>query len=113
MIDSTYIGFMNRLQVMTRRITCTCAACRNVSSLDLKFMVHCGDYLITEIGGESTIFGMAPNFVRNRQWKEPLANLIDWRGYVLITATILQRLNQSAEEFQGHESLLMRSNYMV
>lgn len=51
------------------------------------------------------LLGSAPNFVRNRLWKEPLANTTDWRGYVLITDTTLKHLNQTAEEFQGQEFL--------
>lgn len=105
MIESTYAGFKDRLQAMSRRITCTCAACRNVSSLDLKFIVHHGEYIISEIQGKRTILGSAPNFVRNRQWKGPVASATDWRGYVLITDTTLRHLNQTAEEFQGEEFL--------
>jgi len=102
-IESTYAGFKNRLQAMSRRITCTCAACRNVASLDLKFMVHHGEYIITEAQGRHMVLGSAPNFVRNRQWKESLANTTDWRGYVLITDMTLRHLNQTAEGFQGQE----------
>jgi hypothetical protein len=105
MIESIYAGFKNRLQAMSRRITCTCAACRNVSSLDLKFIVHHGEYLISEIRGRRMLLGSAPNFVRNRLWKEPLADTTDWRGYVLITDTTLKHLDQTAEEFQGQEFL--------
>ena len=47
--------------------------------------------------------GSAPNFVRNRQWKESVANATDWRGYVLITDMTLRHLNQTAEGFQGQE----------
>lgn len=105
MIESTYTGFKNRLQAMSRRITCTCAACRNVASLDLKFMVHHGEYIITEAQGRHMVLGSAPNFVRNRQWKQALASTPDWHGYVLITNTTLNHLDQTAEGFQGQEFL--------
>jgi len=105
LIDSTYIGFKNRLQAMSRRITCTCAACRNVSSLDLKFIVHHGEYIISGIHGNRTLMGVAPNFVRNRQWKEAVSNTTGWRGYVLISGPTLEHLNQIGDEFQGQEFL--------
>jgi hypothetical protein len=105
MIESTYTGFKDRLQTMSRRITCTCAACRNVSSLDLKFIVHHGEYLISELRGRRMLLGSAPIFVRNRIWKEPLTNTTDWRGYVLFTDTTLKHLDQTVEEFQGQEFL--------
>ncbi|MCI0550502.1 MAG: DUF2652 domain-containing protein [Anaerolineae bacterium] len=105
LIDSVYTGFKNRLNAMSRRMTCTCAACRNVSSLDLKFIVHYGEYLFSDIRGKRTLLGLAPTFVRNRKWKEVVANTAGWRGYVLITETGLAHLSQSADRLQGVEFL--------
>lgn len=105
MVESTYIGFKNRLQDMSRRITCTCAACRNVSSLDLKFMVDHGEYMISEIHGTQCLVGLAPDFVRNRHWKESVSKATSWRGYILITEKALSTLDQTADEFQSQKFL--------
>ena len=44
LIESTYAAFKDQQEAIRRRTTCQCNACRNVPSLDLKFMVH---YAIT------------------------------------------------------------------
>lgn len=104
-IGFAYAGFKNRLNAMSRRMTCTCAACRNVSSLDLKFIVHYGEYVFSDIRGKPTLLGLAPTFVRNRKWKEAVANTAGWRGYVLITENGLAHLDQPTDRFQGMEFL--------
>lgn len=40
LIESIYIAFADRRETVRRRTTCTCAACRAIPSLDLKFFVH-------------------------------------------------------------------------
>lgn len=105
LIGFVYTGFKNRLNSMSRRMTCTCAACRNVSSLDLKFIVHYGEYVYSQIQEKRALLGLAPTFVRNRKWKEAVANIVNWRGYALFTNISLAHLNQTTGEFQGLEFL--------
>ncbi len=103
LIDSTYTGFKDRLTAISRRTTCACAACRRVTSLDLKFIVHYGEYVSSQIQERQALLGLVPTFVRNRKWKEPVTNSVGWRGYILFTEMCLANLNRSAEEFQGVE----------
>jgi hypothetical protein len=44
-IESMYVAFRDKQLSMKRATTCTCNACRNIPSLDLKFFLHCGDYI--------------------------------------------------------------------
>jgi len=46
LVESTYVAFRSRREAAHRRTTCTCNACRNIPSLDLKFISHHGDYFI-------------------------------------------------------------------
>src|SRR3989304_6285278 len=64
-----------------RRVTCTCTACRNVTTLDLKFLVHHGEYLTHHIHDYPELLGLAPLFVREREWKEPVAQAVGWGGF--------------------------------
>ncbi len=43
-VESTYVAFRRRLDAVHRRTTCECNACRNIPSLDLKFVAHFGEY---------------------------------------------------------------------
>lgn len=103
LIDSTYTGFKNRLTAISRRTTCTCAACRSVTSLDLKFIVDYGEYVLSQVQERQALLGLVPLFVRNRAWKEPVVNSTAWRGYVLFTETCLVNLDLAAKEFQAME----------
>ena len=43
LMESTYAAFRDKQVSMKRATTCTCNACRNIPSLDLKFIAHHGD----------------------------------------------------------------------
>lgn len=103
LIESTYNGFKSNLLVISDHITCTCAACRNVTSLDLKFIVHYGEYILSSVQQKELLIGSDPTFVRNRHWKESVAALAGWRGYVLFTESCLVCLHLPIDEYPGNE----------
>jgi hypothetical protein len=101
LIKATYFEFQNDLIVISDHVTCTCAACRNVTSLDLKFIIHYGEHIWSSVQEKQILFGLDPTFVRNRKWKESVSVSVDWRGYVLFTEPCLTRLHLPTDEFQG------------
>lgn len=105
LIESTYAGFKDRLVSISRHVTCNCSACRNVINLDLKFMLHYGEYMPQHVGEYHELLGGAPNFVRRREWKEVVANSVGWRGYVLFSEVSLEQLNILPENLEGTEFL--------
>ena len=48
LIESTYVAFRQRTKNVRRHTTCDCRACNNISTLDLKFIVHHGDFAHAE-----------------------------------------------------------------
>ena len=46
LVEGTYLAFRDRQLAIQRRTTCACNACHNIPSLDLKFIVHHGEYLL-------------------------------------------------------------------
>lgn len=44
--ESCYFDFTSRLLNMTRSTTCTCDACAEIGSLDLKFVAHYGTFIV-------------------------------------------------------------------
>jgi hypothetical protein len=101
LIEAAYMEFKNNLTVISDHITCTCAACRDVTSLDLKFMIHYGEYILSSVQERQILYGLDPTFVRNRGWKESVSSSVGWRGYVLFTEQCLARLHVPSDEFQG------------
>jgi len=103
LIQATYIEFKTNLRAISNHITCTCAACRNVTSLDLKFMIHYGEYILSNVQENQILYGSDPTFVRNREWKQSMSTSVGWRGYILFTEPCLASLDVSANIFQAKE----------
>src|SRR5512141_1420505 len=91
MIESTYVAFKDQQEAIRRRTTCKCNACRNIPSLDLKFMVHYGDYILQSIGGYGEMVGTDVNLV-HRLLKNHVADANGWRGYALFTDQALSHI---------------------
>jgi hypothetical protein len=69
---------------MQRNTTCTCNACRNIGQLDLKFIVHHGDYVLQTIGARRELQG--PELIRaHRLLKNDVTRATGIRAYALIT----------------------------
>jgi hypothetical protein len=103
LIEDTYVAFKGNLTEISNHITCNCAACRDVNSLDLKFMIHYGEYILSSVQDKPMLYGLDPTFVRNRGWKEVVSVSVGWRGYVLFTAPCLTNLHVPADKFQGEK----------
>jgi hypothetical protein len=103
LVEETYFEFKSNLIEISSHTTCTCTACRNVTSLDLKFMIHYGEYILSSVQGKPMLYGLNPTFVRHRGWKEAVSDSVGWRGYFLLTEQCLASLDIPADEFQGIE----------
>ena len=91
LIESTYGAFKDQQEAIRRRTTCTCNACRNIPSLDLKFMAHHGDYFFQSIGGQHEMIGTDVNLI-HRLLKNHVAEATGWRGYALFTDQALAQV---------------------
>lgn len=98
LVESTYAAFRGRLGAISRRTTCTCKACLAIPSLDLKFIVHFGEYVLQSVAGTSKPLGPAVTLL-HRLVKNHVSEVTGWRAYALFTADCLARLGL------GHEGL--------
>ena len=103
LIESTYIGFKNRVAEISQNRECSCKACREVGTLDLKFAVHYGDFALQEFQNHLVLMGLAPLFILKRKWKEAVAASTDWRGYALFTEDSLKQLNLHPDDLEAVE----------
>ncbi len=101
LIERTYVAFRNRLQSSHRRIMCTCKACNTMSSLDLKFFIHCGEYIRRKIGGTMDLLGNDVNLV-HRLMKNSGTEKTGWRGYALFTHSVLEKVGLEADGLVEH-----------
>ncbi|MEW5940358.1 MAG: DUF2652 domain-containing protein, partial [Chloroflexota bacterium] len=63
LIEATYVEFRRRRDSSLRATTCACRACQSMSSLELKFFVHHGDYMVQSIAGIRELVGSDVNLI--------------------------------------------------
>jgi hypothetical protein len=97
-IDKTYLAFREKALTLYRGATCPCRACRALPTLDLKFMVHHGEYLIQQVAGTKHLLGTDVNLI-HRLAKNHVAESTGWKGYALFTNQGLERLQTDKTSF--------------
>lgn len=97
-IDKTYLAFREKALALYRGATCPCRACRALPTLDLKFMVHHGEYLIQQVAGAKHLLGTDVNLI-HRLAKNHVAEYTGWKGYALFTNQGLERLQTDKSSF--------------
>jgi hypothetical protein len=98
LIDQTYLAFRDKALTLYRGATCPCRACQALPTLDLKFMVHHGEYLIQNVAGVRHLLGTDVNLI-HRLAKNHVAESTGWKGYALFTDQGLERLQTEKTSF--------------
>jgi class 3 adenylate cyclase len=98
LIDDTYRAFRDQADTLYTHATCSCNACRAIPSLDLKFMVHHGQFIIQQIAGIKDLLGADVNLV-HRLMKNHVAETTGWQGYALFTAPGLDAIHADRAAF--------------
>lgn len=96
LVESTYTAFRDRQTDIRRATTCTCRACQHIPSLDLKFIVHHGDYILQQVRGIREMVGSDVNLV-HRLSKNHVTEATGWRAYLMITEPCLNHLELKLE----------------
>ncbi|HEY2980030.1 MAG TPA: DUF2652 domain-containing protein [Anaerolineales bacterium] len=94
MIESTYIAFRKALDLMILNTTCTCAACRNLKNLDLKFFIHCGSYTIQSVGQFRELLGHDVNLL-HRLAKNHIREQTGLVAYAAYSQAVIDRMGLS------------------
>jgi hypothetical protein len=97
LIETTYMAFRDRQTDIKRSTTCTCRACQNIPSLDLKFILHHGDYILQQVRGIREMVGSDVNLV-HRLSKNHVTEATGWRAYLMITEACLTHLDLKLED---------------
>lgn len=93
-IESIYIAFRDKQFSMKRATTCTCNACRNIPSLDLKFFLHCGEFFQQKVANIKELVGSDVNLV-HRLTKNHVTEATGWRAYMMFTEQCLKHISLS------------------
>jgi hypothetical protein len=103
LLEATYIAYKDQLRQVSRVRTCGCNVCRNASKLDLKFALHFGEYIPNEFQKKFDLIGLAPYFIRKREWKQPVKQATNWRGYAIFTQDCLIQLGLHPDDVRAAE----------
>lgn len=94
-----YTAFQERRDEAVRLMFCDCAACHGLQSLDLKFVLHWGTYVVQSIAGHEELLGpdvtMAHKLLKNN-----VSGVVGCSAYVLVTQPATEQL-----EVPRHESV--------
>jgi hypothetical protein len=98
LIDHTYLAFREKALALYAGATCPCRACKALPTLDLKFMVHHGEYLVQQVAGSSHLLGTDVNLL-HRLAKNHVSESTGWRGYALFTEQGLECMQAEKDSF--------------
>lgn len=81
-VEATYFAFRRRLRDIKQATVCKCDACRHMSDLDLKFIVHHGQMVIQSMAGHEELVGRDVILV-HRLLKNAAAEITGGHAYAL------------------------------
>lgn len=91
-LEALYFGFRDRLTSILDNTTCQCRACSNAGKLDLKFVVHHGEYVVQRIAGREELTG-ADVILAHRLLKNDVVERTGVQSYALFTAAAVDALD--------------------
>jgi hypothetical protein len=86
-----YDAYRARLEAARDLMICTCDACSSISGLELKFVMHHGDYVVQSIAGHQRIIGPDVT-VAHLLLKNHVRDVIGRSAYALLTASAATHL---------------------
>ena len=98
LIDNTYLAFRDHAKELYGKSTCPCRACQAIPTLDLKFMVHYGDFIVQQVAGIKDLLGTDVNLI-HRLAKNHVAESTGWKGYALFTNQGLEHMRSGKGSF--------------
>ncbi|MGE5376486.1 MAG: DUF2652 domain-containing protein [Bacteroidota bacterium] len=98
LIDQTYLSFREKTMSLFSQATCPCLACRSLPSLDLKFILHHGDFVLQQVAGIRDLLGTDVNLI-HRLLKNGVSESTGWKGYAVFTDQALAHMQCSRENY--------------
>ncbi len=94
-VEGCYFAFQRRLRSIRQATTCECNACVLIPNLNLKFVVHHGEFVRQRIAGREEMAG-TDVIVVYRLLKNSVAEAFHLNGYALFTAACVVAMNIDA-----------------
>ena len=103
-IEECYFGFRRRLRGIEHSTNCSCNACAKAPALDLKFVVHYGEFIRRARSGHEELTGQDVILV-HRLLKNTVAEVAGVHGFALCTEACVNALgiDPTSLGLQAHE----------
>ncbi len=88
-IEQAYFAFRKRLRSIKQASSCECQACSRMQSLDVKFVVHYGEFIRQKMSGREELAGRDVILV-HRLLKNDVGKTFGKRAYALFTDALAQ-----------------------
>jgi len=98
LFENTYLIFRDSATHMHTYATCPCKACKAIPSLDLKFFIHYGEYVIQKVAGTMDLLGNDVTLI-HRLAKNHVTESTGWNGYALFTGNSMERMQVEKKPF--------------
>lgn len=91
MIEETYIAFRRALELFIINNACDCNACTFIPSLDIKFFVHYGEFLLQPFPTYTELIGNDVNLI-HRLTKNTITKKTGIKAYIVYTESAVEKL---------------------
>jgi len=95
-IESCYSGFRRRQEAIDRATSCMCDACSKIPTLNLKFVVHYGSYVVREMAGSNELVG-SDVIIVHRLLKNEIKEKTGLHGYAFFSGDCLEHYGLDAD----------------
>ena len=96
-----YDDYRDRREEAQNLMFCNCSACDRLHELELKFVLHCGTYVVQSIAGHDELLGpdvtMAHLLLKNN-----VEDLVGHCGYALLTEAAVEQLEVPIDDSTPH-----------
>lgn len=97
-----YADYRQRRDEAVNLMFCDCSACRRLHELELKFVVHWGNYVVQSIAGHDELLGpdvtMAHLLLKNN-----VSDVVGRSGYALLTQSAAEQLDVPLHQATPHQ----------
>ena len=102
-IEQAYFAFRKRLRSIKQASTCACQACSRMQSLDVKFVVHHGEFIRQKMSGREELAGRDVILV-HRLLKNEVGKTFGPRAYALYSDACVRAMgiDPAAQGLQEH-----------
>lgn len=95
-LTDCYEAYRSRLDEASEVMTCTCEACLSIGGLELKFVLHHGEYIVQSVAGHQELLGPDVT-ISHLLLKNHVADLIGRSAYALVTESAAAHLDVPLE----------------